>query len=166
MAITNGLKAICLLFVFLMDGDERTIIAAADELLNRIKERLDQLAEYPVMYPNPAEIERAHALGADRVELYTGPYADAFAEGRVAELPPAYIATGEVASRLGLGLNAGHDLNLDNLGPFLEALPNVLEVSIGQALIADALHIGLGPAAEEYLGVCRKTHPACCGVSR
>ena len=88
MAITNGLKAICLLFVFLMDGDERTIIAAADELLNRIKERLDQLAEYPVMYPNPAEIERAHALGADRVELYTGPYADAFAEGRVPSCRP------------------------------------------------------------------------------
>ena len=105
--------------------------------------------------PDPGAIERAHALGADRVELYTGPYADAFAEGRAGDVLPAYVAAGEAASRLGVGLNAGHDLNLDNLGPFLEAVPNVLEVSIGQALIADALHIGLGPAVEAYLSIVR-----------
>ncbi len=105
------------------------------------------------MEPDPAAIEQAHALGADRVELYTGPYANAFAEERVAEVLPAYIAAGQAANRLGIGLNAGHDLNLENLGPFLEALPNVLEVSIGQALIADALHMGLGHAVEAYLAI-------------
>ena len=107
------------------------------------------------MEPNPATIERAHALGADRVELYTGPYAHAFAEGRVADVLPAYVAAGEAASRLGLGLNAGHDLNLDNLSSFLEAVPGVLEVSIGQALVADALHMGLGPAVGAYLSIVR-----------
>jgi len=105
------------------------------------------------MEPNPATIERAHALGADRVELYTGPYADAFAEGRVADVLPAYVAAGKAAVRLGLGLNAGHDLNLDNLSSFLEAVPGVLEVSIGQALVADALHMGLGPAVGAYLSI-------------
>ena len=107
------------------------------------------------MEPDPAAIERAHALGADRVELYTGPYADAFAEGRVADVLPAYVAAGEAASHLGLGLNAGHDLNLDNLSSFLEAVPGVLEVSIGQALVADALHMGLGPAVGAYLSIVR-----------
>ena len=107
------------------------------------------------MEPNPATIERAHALGADRVELYTGPYADAFAEGRVADVLPAYVAAGKAAVRLGLGLNAGHDLNLDNLSSFLEAVPGVLEVSIGQALVADALHMGLGPAVGAYLSIVR-----------
>ncbi|MCH7639489.1 MAG: pyridoxine 5'-phosphate synthase [Bacteroidetes bacterium] len=155
MAITNGLKAICLLFVFLMDGDERTIIAAADELLNRIKERLDQLAEYPVMYPNPAEIERAHALGTDQVERYTGPYADAFSNGHADSVLPAYVAAAKAARNLGMGINAGHDLDLDNLGHFLQAVPGVLELSIGQALVADVLLMGLGPAVEAYLGVCR-----------
>ena len=105
------------------------------------------------MEPVPAAIERAHALGADRVELYTGPYADAFAEDRAADVLPAYIAAGEAANSLGMGLNAGHDLNMDNLSPFLEALSNVLEVSIGQALIAEALLMGLGPAVEAYLSI-------------
>jgi len=103
--------------------------------------------------PDPKVIERAHALGADRVELYTGPYADAFAEDRAADVLPAYIAAGEAASSLGMGLNAGHDLNMAHLSPFLKTLPNVLEVSIGQALIADALLMGLGSAVEAYLAI-------------
>ena len=78
-----------------------------------------------------------------------------FAEGRVADVLPTYVAAGKAAVRLGLGLNAGHDLNLDNLSSFLEAVPGVLEVSIGQALVADALHMGLGPAVGAYLSIVR-----------
>ena len=103
------------------------------------------------MDPDPTQIERAHALGADRVELYTGPYADAFASGRADSALSAYVTAAEVAQNLGLGLNAGHDLDLDNLGRFLRTVPVVLEVSIGQALVSDALHMGFSSAVHAYL---------------
>ena len=103
------------------------------------------------MDPDLETIERAAALGVDRIELYTGPYAEAFAAGGAEELLHRYAAAGERAQALGLGVNAGHDLDLDNLGPFLRAVPHVKEVSIGQALVADALHIGLEGAVQAYL---------------
>ncbi len=103
--------------------------------------------------PDPGVIERAAAVGADRVELYTGPYADAFAAGDYAGVLARYAAAAERARALGLGVNAGHDLDLDNLGPFLCAVPGVAEVSIGQALVADALHLGLEATVRAYLDV-------------
>lgn len=103
--------------------------------------------------PNPETIRRAAAVGADRVELYTEPYAEAFAAGTAERVLPRYAAAAEQALAEGLGVNAGHDLNLDNLGPFLRAVPGVAEVSIGQALVADALHLGLENAVSAYLDV-------------
>lgn len=103
------------------------------------------------MDPDPAQIERAAELGADRIELYTGPYAAAClaGSGRAALAP--YRQAAECAAALGLGLNAGHDLNLDNLPAFAAALPQLLEVSIGHALIVDALAMGLSSAIAAYL---------------
>src|SRR3546814_6685681 len=77
-----------------------------------------------------ADVARAAAIGAQRVELYTGPYAEAFATGAAATALPAYADTARAAATAGLGVNAGHDLSQANLGAFLDAVPNVLEVSI------------------------------------
>jgi pyridoxine 5-phosphate synthase len=103
------------------------------------------------MDPDPATIGVAAAIGADRIELYTGPYAEAFAEGEAAILLRRYAQAAEAAKEAGLGVNAGHDLNLDNLPAFCEALPQLAEVSIGHAITADALRIGFPAAVEAYL---------------
>ncbi len=103
------------------------------------------------MDPEPAQIERAAALGADRVELYTGPYAAACLAGTGAAALTPYRQAAVHAAALGIGVNAGHDLNLDNLPGFARALPELLEVSIGHALIVDALAMGLSRAVTAYL---------------
>jgi pyridoxine 5-phosphate synthase len=108
------------------------------------------------MDPDPGALDDIPKLGADRIELYTEPYAAAFARGDKAAVKN-YAATARRAAELGLGVNAGHDLNLDNLRYFLEQVPGVLEVSIGHALIADALELGLKETVKRYL--------ACCGHS-
>ena len=105
------------------------------------------------MDPEPEALRRAADLGADRVELYTGPYAWAHARGDAAAELDRHAAAAEAAHEAGLGVNAGHDLDLDNLGPYLRHVRGVAEVSIGQALVADALHAGLGDAVRAYLGV-------------
>jgi pyridoxine 5-phosphate synthase len=97
----------------------------------------------------------AAGLGADRVELYTEPYARAF-ETVGADLPAAlarYREAATVAGELGLGVNAGHDLDLENLPDFVDAMPQLDEVSIGHALISYALYVGLRQAVREYLEV-------------
>jgi len=96
------------------------------------------------------QIERAGELGPDRVELYTEPYARAFAAGEAARELDRFAAAAERAQQLGLGVNAGHDLNLDNL-PLFCTIPGILEVSIGHALVADALHMGFDAAVKAYL---------------
>jgi pyridoxine 5-phosphate synthase len=98
-------------------------------------------------------LERAADLGADRIELYTGPYARAFAGGDAAAALDACVRSAERADAVGLGVNAGHDLDQANLGPFLRAVPKVLEVSIGHALIGEALYDGLVPTVRNYLQV-------------
>lgn len=105
------------------------------------------------MDPVPEHMAWARQVGADRVELYTEPYAAAFARGQAAEELPRYRDAAVAAQEAGLGVNAGHDLNLDNLGPFLRAVPGVAEVSIGHALLADALELGYGGAVQAYLAV-------------
>jgi pyridoxine 5-phosphate synthase len=103
------------------------------------------------MDPDPDAMAAAAAVGADRVELYTEPYANAWlAKGAEASLA-TYAATARAATAAGLGINAGHDLSLDNLPPFLSAVPGVLEVSIGHALTADALELGMAGAVRAYL---------------
>ena len=96
-------------------------------------------------------VESVTAVGADRVELYTEPYASAFARGEGERGVEPFVATARRAIALGLGVNAGHDLNRENLPLFLQRLPGVLEVSIGHALIADALEMGYATAVHAYL---------------
>jgi pyridoxine 5-phosphate synthase len=102
------------------------------------------------MDPIPELMAAARASGAERVELYTETYASAHGTPRQAEVLARYTATAEAALACGLQINAGHDLNRDNLADFLRAVPGVLEVSIGHALIADALELGLAEAVRDY----------------
>lgn len=103
---------------------------------------------------DPRQVAAAATIGADRVELYTGPYAAAFAANREAAVKP-YVVAGVAAQDAGLGLNAGHDLNLDNLPYFVAHVPGLKEVSIGHALICDALYMGLKATIAAYLAACR-----------
>lgn len=96
-------------------------------------------------------IRYAAETGCDRVELYTEAYAAGYPSNREQAIAPYYAAACE-AVRLGLGLNAGHDLNLDNLRYFQQNIPGLLEVSIGHALISDALYLGLERTIQAYLG--------------
>ena len=103
------------------------------------------------MDAEPATMAQVRALGADRVELYTEPYAAAHGTPQQATELARFAAAARAAQAAGLGVNAGHDLNRDNLADFLEAVPGVLEVSIGHALISDALELGYGRTVREYL---------------
>ncbi|OQA03294.1 MAG: Pyridoxine 5'-phosphate synthase [Planctomycetes bacterium ADurb.Bin401] len=104
--------------------------------------------------PVNATIDKAKQIGADRIELYTEPYARAFLENKNFEMITAKFA--EAASRanqIGLGVNAGHDLNLDNLGWFCKNVKPVMEVSIGHALISDAIDLGLANTVKAYIKI-------------
>jgi pyridoxine 5-phosphate synthase len=103
------------------------------------------------MDPVPQAMRAVRELGADRVELYTESYARAHGTPQQSEVLAAFTATAEAALREGLGVNAGHDLNRANLTDFLRAVPGVQEVSIGHALIADALELGLAETVRDYL---------------
>jgi pyridoxine 5-phosphate synthase len=102
------------------------------------------------MDADPGAMQRAQAVGADRIELYTEPYAQAFGTASQAATLSAFGDAAQAAQRLGLGVNAGHDLNRDNLGVFLAAVRGVLEVSIGHAFVADALELGVAGAVRAY----------------
>lgn len=100
--------------------------------------------------PDPRMAEGAAACGADRVELYTAGYAAQYPHDPVKAIAP-YTATAEQARACGLGVNAGHDLDLENLAWFARCIPWTAEVSIGHALICDALYMGLEKTVQEYL---------------
>jgi len=102
------------------------------------------------MDPLPEAMALARAVGADRVELYTEPYAAAHGTPQQAEQLARFAAAARAALAAGLGVNAGHDLNRDNLADFLRAVPGVHEVSIGHALVADALELGLPETVRAY----------------
>lgn len=104
------------------------------------------------MDADPSAMQLAARTGADRIELYTEPYARAFETGDPDAVVP-YRQTADAALKAGLELNAGHDLNLDNLRPFIEAIPEIREVSIGHALTADALWMGYPTAVRAYLNL-------------
>jgi pyridoxine 5-phosphate synthase len=106
--------------------------------------------------PVPEAMADAKELGAHRVELYTGPYAHDFAAGRPNGALEQYAAAAKAALAVGLEVNAGHDLSLQNLGMFLDHVPGVAEVSIGHALISDALEVGLTAAVYHYAAVCHQ----------
>ncbi|NLG59206.1 MAG: pyridoxine 5'-phosphate synthase [Gammaproteobacteria bacterium] len=98
-------------------------------------------------------LARAADLGADRIELYTGPWAEAHARGDAAASLALFAAAARRAQEAGLGVNAGHDLSQDNLGEFLAGVPGVLEVSIGHALIGEALYQGLAETVSRYVAI-------------
>lgn len=100
--------------------------------------------------PSPAMAEGAKACGCDRVELYTAGYAADYPSGPERAIKP-YLETAMAARKLGLGLNAGHDLNLENLEYFIRTIPWTDEVSIGHAIICDALYMGLEKTIQAYL---------------
>lgn len=104
---------------------------------------------------NLENIKAASAIGADRIELYTEPYASNYLSDREKAIAP-YIAASEYAHKLGLGINAGHDLSLENLAYFSEQIPFLDEVSIGHALICDALYLGLEETIKRYLNCIHK----------
>lgn len=104
------------------------------------------------MDPDIEQIEAAAQLGVDRVELYTEPWARAYGTADQEASFATYRAAAARAAELGLGVNAGHDLNLDNLAAFLR-IPGILEVSIGHALIADAIEMGLSAAVRAYVEI-------------
>jgi len=116
---------------------------------------IEQLKKWKVrvslfMDPDPEQIALAKDIGADRIELYTGPYAEAFATGHnLDRIFQTFYRAAEKAAELGIGLNAGHDLNLDNLSRFA-TVPKLLEVSIGHAFTIDSIRIGLANAVREY----------------
>ncbi len=122
------------------ESELRTIVAFFHEKGIRVSIFVDA---------DPEMVEYAAKTGADRVELYTGPYAalyDTDPEAAIAQYRPA----AEKAHELGLGLNAGHDLNRKNLGAFIHAFPWTDEVSIGHAVIADALYLGIEETIKQY----------------
>jgi pyridoxine 5-phosphate synthase len=103
------------------------------------------------MDPRPQDMGAVKAVGADRVELYTESYARAWGTPLQAQVLQQFSGAARAAQEAGLGVNAGHDLNLDNLADFVRAVPGLLEVSIGHALIADALELGYAGAVKAYL---------------
>ncbi len=100
--------------------------------------------------PIPEMIEAAATTGTDRIELYTEAYASHYQHGKEAAITP-YVKAAETAQKVGLGINAGHDLDLHNLKYFAQNIPGLLEVSIGHALISDALYYGLENTIQMYL---------------
>lgn len=100
--------------------------------------------------PDPTMIEGAKAVGADRIELYTESYAADYDKNKEEAIKPFVIAA-KKANELGIGINAGHDLSLDNIEYFAKNIPNLLEVSIGHALISEALYLGLDNVVNMYL---------------
>ncbi|HVN64224.1 MAG TPA: pyridoxine 5'-phosphate synthase, partial [Candidatus Binataceae bacterium] len=101
--------------------------------------------------PDPVQIERARDFGADRIELYTGPYAHAFGTPAGEKILAQHRDAAKLARKIGLGVNAGHDLNLKNIPTYVKAVKGLQETSIGHALISDALYMGLTRAVKAYL---------------
>ena len=101
--------------------------------------------------PDPEMVKNAADTGCDRIELYTEDYAKEYSTGEREKAIEPYIVAAEAAAQMGLGLNAGHDLSLENLSYFYKSIPSLLEVSIGHALICDAIYLGLENTIQSYL---------------
>ena len=126
-------------------------VEANAEFLSSLVERFKEAGIRSSIFvdADPNVIRAAAATGADRIELYTKPYADAYDCDPEAAVAP-FAEAARVARSLGLGVNAGHDLNLDNLAFFSRSIPFLSEVSIGHALICDALYLGLEETVRRY----------------
>jgi pyridoxine 5-phosphate synthase len=136
-------------------SDQGWDVQREGEHLRGVVARLHALGIRVSVFMNPdiPQIERVPATGADRIELYTEPYARAWDTASLPAMTSRYADAARRAQALGLGVNAGHDLNLHNLGHFCGAVPGVLEVSIGHAITADALELGWSGAVRAYLKV-------------
>ena len=110
------------------------------------------------MDPAPHAMAAARATGADRVELYTENYASAYGTPECSQVLGHYVMAAEAALSEGMGVHAGHDLNRHNLAHFLQTVPGVSEVSIGHALVADALDMGMGSTVKAYLALMTGNH--------
>ncbi len=127
------------------------VVADHLDLLTSVVDRLKEAGLRTSIFVGTdiENIKLAARTGADRVELYTGPYASDYANDPAAAVAP-YVEAAKAARSVGLGVNAGHDLNLDNLRYFKEHVPHLLEVSIGHSLISDALYMGLEATIKAY----------------
>ncbi|GIX04167.1 MAG: pyridoxine 5'-phosphate synthase [Planctomycetaceae bacterium] len=134
-------------------------LPAQSELLKPYVERLKQQGIRVSVFvdPKPEVMTLVKSLGADRVELYTGPYAAHYEQGWGTRAWEPYTQAARAAHEVGLEVNAGHDLNLHNLGVFLRHVTGVAEVSIGHALIADALEWGLPETVRRYKAICQQS---------
>jgi pyridoxine 5-phosphate synthase len=120
-----------------------------------LKEILAELKEMGVrtsLFLNPElnQLERVKNVGADRIEFYTGPYAENYTKNKEVAIRE-YVEVAKEAVKLGIGINAGHDLSLENLAYLIREIPEIDEVSIGHALISDALYLGLENTIQRYL---------------
>lgn len=134
-------------------SDEGWDVAKHGEQLRTIVGGLQQHGIRVSIFMNPdvAQIEKVPATGAERIELYTEPYAQAWGSDRLEAMTLTYADAARRAQAVGLGVNAGHDLNLHNLAYFCRNVPNVLEVSIGHAITADALELGWNATVRAYV---------------
>ncbi len=132
-------------------------LPAQTELVRRILAPLNDRGVRTAIFmdPAPSAMAGAAATGAQRVELYTEPYAAAWSTPRRAAELARMVACGRALAAAGLGVNAGHDLDLHNLPTLARSMPELAEVSIGHALLADALYLGLAPTVAAYLRACR-----------
>ncbi|TAL58845.1 MAG: pyridoxine 5'-phosphate synthase [Bacteroidetes bacterium] len=118
------------------------------EIIAELKEKKIRTSIF--IETNSSHIENAVKTGTDRIELYTESYVKDFSKNKEEAIKP-FISAANLADKLGMGINAGHDLNLENLNYFYKNIPNLLEVSIGHALISDALYYGLENTVQLYL---------------
>ncbi len=118
------------------------------EVIARLQEKNIRVSIF--LEPTEKQVEGAKKVGADRIEFYTGPYAENYHHDREKAVR-AFVNAAKVANEIGVGINAGHDLNLDNLTYFRKKVPGLLEVSIGHALVCDALYWGLKNTIQLYL---------------
>lgn len=109
--------------------------------------------------PDCEQVQRAKEVGADRIELYTETYAASYNKGDAESVFQRFAQASQKSQEVGLGVNAGHDLNLENLGKFC-SIPNIAEVSIGHAVVSDALEMGMFKAVKAYLKVLEESTPA------
>ena len=131
------------------------LIARGAELSAALKRIADSGVRSAVFLdPDCQQVERAAEIGVDRIELYTAAYASAHADGDCSAVLERYRDAASLAQKLGIGVNAGHDLDLQNLPTFL-AIGKVLEVSIGHALIVECIEQGIAAVISQYLAICR-----------
>jgi pyridoxine 5-phosphate synthase len=127
--------------------DCKANLSYLQDTIGRLKEKGIRTSIF--LDPDPKMVEYAAQTGTDRIELYTEAYAKGYSKNKEKAIKP-YLKTAEEATKHHLGINAGHDLSLENLAYFAEIIPNLLEVSIGHALISDALYFGLENVVKMY----------------